>query len=131
MFKTLSVILALPLVTWQLILTTVLKVRGLQHIIVFKILFKYDFMLCFRPVSKTGSNCYTYHLTSGESEVDWQFTLPGDTRTVSTDAKSSLLLLCQLGLILETALITWFWFLTFCEFIVVMFDQIDDNLECV
>lgn len=131
MLKTLSVVLALPLVTWQLILTTVLKVRGLQHIIVFKILFKYDFMLCFRPVSKTGNSYSTYHLTSGESEGDWQFTLPGDTRTVSTDAKSSLLLPCLLGLILETALITWFWFLTFCEFMVVMFDQVDDNLECV
>lgn len=85
--KTLSVVLALPLVTWQLILTTVLKVRGLQLIIVFKIRFKYDFMLCFRPVSKTGNNCYSYHLTSGESEGDWQFTLPGDTGTVRTDAK--------------------------------------------
>lgn len=85
--KTLSVILALPLVTWQLILTTVLKVRGLQLIIVFKLRFKCDFMLCFRPVSKTGNNCYTYHLTSGESEGDWHFTLPGDTRTVRTDAK--------------------------------------------
>lgn len=108
-----------------------LKVRGLQLIIVFKIRFKCDFMLCFRPVSKTGNNCCTYHLTTGESEGDWQFTLPGDTRTVSTDAKSSLLLPCLLGIILETALITWFWFLTFCELIVVMFDQVDDNLECV
>lgn len=38
---------------------------------------------------------------------------------------------CQLGLTLEIGVLIWFWFLTFCEFIIVMFDQADNNWEWV